>query len=583
MSEAELHFIRARLQGGILSKARRGELHMPLPVGLVYDPAGKVVLDPDTSVQNALHHVFQTFARTGSARAVVYEFTREGLLFPTRIRKGHRTGELAWSELEHWRVLRTLHNPRYAGAFAYGRRRNRKTPDGKMTSHRLPREEWTALIPDTHPGYLTWEQFEQNLRTLAENARAHGQDRAGGPAREGPALLQGLVICGRCGNRMSVHYHQRRGALVPDYRCIRENIQQHAPQCQTIPGQRVDETISQLLLETVTPLALEVALTVQAELEARADEADQLRRGHVERARHHAELARRRYLAVDPDNRLVADTLEADWNDKLRALQAAQDDYDRDTAAAHAQLTEQHKSSLAPAAAGHITGPGTEQPQQEAPRDRPRPVRARGRRPAAARDPPARTRPPRRGVDPGHRPGSLTDPVGSARAGVVECFPIHDRRINIEPYIDPGRATRAHRDALLVVSHPADDLVPQRPRPLGNAPENLGALERSGQFGKLLILWDPSMAGGDRPITGTDRDHPHLVRTCLRPDLRPPLLRIDALRRADPATAQQLRIIAARSLEIVVGDPPKALVVLRRHAESRSSPDTESEPTPTAR
>ncbi len=346
MSEAELHFIRARLQGGILSKARRGQLQMPLPVGLVYDPAGQVVLDPDTSVQNALRHVFQTFARTGSARAVVYEFTREGLLFPTRIRKGHRTGELAWSELEHWRVLRTLHNPRYAGAFAYGRRKNSKTPDGKITSHRLPREQWAALIPDTHPGYLTWEQFEQNQRTLAENARAHGQDRAGGPAREGPALLQGIVVCGRCGNRMSVHYHQRQGALVPDYRCIRANIQRHTEPCQTIPGKRVDETISQLLLETVTPLALEVALSVQAELEQRADEADQLRASHVERARHHAELARRRYLAVDPDNRLVADSLEADWNDKLRALQAAQDDYDRDTAAAHAQLTEQHATRI---------------------------------------------------------------------------------------------------------------------------------------------------------------------------------------------------------------------------------------------
>jgi len=366
MSEAELHFIRARLQGGILSKARRGELQMPLPVGLVYDPSGKVVLDPDSSVQHALHHVFQTFARTGSARAVVYEFTREGLLFPTRIRKGHRTGELAWTELEHWRVLRTLHNPRYAGAFAYGRRRNRKTPDGKITSHRLPREQWTALIPDTHPGYLTWQQFEQNLRTLADNARAHGQDRAGGPAREGPALLQGLVVCGRCGNRMSVHYHQRRGTLVPDYRCIRENIQRHTSQCQTIPGQRVDETISRLLLETVTPLALEVALTVQAELEARADEADALRASHVERARHNAELARRRYLAVDPDNRLVADSLEADWNDKLRALQDAQDDYDRGTAAAHAQLTEQHKTRIRQLAAdfpGLWSDPAT--PQRE--------------------------------------------------------------------------------------------------------------------------------------------------------------------------------------------------------------------------
>ncbi len=180
-------------------------------------------------------------------------------------------------------------------------------------------------------------------------------------------------------------------------------------------------------------------------------------------------------------------------------------------------------------------------------------------------------------------PPTQPDRPGQARAGVVECFPIHDRRINIEPDIDPGRASRAHRDALLVVSHPADDLVPQRPRPLGNAPENLGALERSGQFGKLLILRDPAMAGSDRPITGTDSDHPHLVRTRLRPDLRPLLLRIDPLWRADPATAQQLRIIAAGSLEIVLGDPPKPLVVLRRHAESRSSPDTEPEPTPTAR
>ncbi len=301
---------------------------------------------PTRSVQQALEHLFATFARTGSARAVVYEFTREGLLFPTRIRKGHRTGELAWVQPAHWRVLRALHNPRYAGAFAYGRRKSRKTPDGKMTSHQLPREEWTALIPDTHPGYLSWEQFEQNLRTLAENARAHGQDRTAGPAREGPALLQGLVICGRCGNRMSVQYHHRRGVLVPDYRCIRETIQRHGPQCQTIPGRRVDDTISRLLLETVTPLALEVALTVQAELEQRADEADALRASHVERARHHAELARRRYLAVDPDNRLVADSLEADWNDKLRALNAAQDDYQRDTAAAHALLTEQHKARI---------------------------------------------------------------------------------------------------------------------------------------------------------------------------------------------------------------------------------------------
>ena len=345
MSEAELHFIRARLQGGILSKARRGELPMPLPVGLVEDPAGKVVLDPDTAVQDALRHLFDTFARAGSARAVVQVFNRDRLLFPARIRVGERKSELVWSPLTHWRVLRTLHNPRYAGAFAYGQRRTRKTADGKTTTRAVPRDQWT-LIPDTHPGYITFEQYEHNLRTLQANATAHGTDRSGGPAREGPALLQGLAVCGRCGQRMTVRYHTRKGIQVPDYQCVRENIQTAGEKCQVIPGADIDKTISQLLLDTVTPLALEVALNVQAELETRADQADQLRRSHVDRARQHADLARRRYLTVDPNNRLVADTLEADWNDTLRALQAAQDEYERQTAAANATLTNQHKQRI---------------------------------------------------------------------------------------------------------------------------------------------------------------------------------------------------------------------------------------------
>jgi DNA invertase Pin-like site-specific DNA recombinase len=204
MSEAELHFIRARLRGGQLSKARRGELRMALPVGLVYDPAGNVALDPDAGVQQALRHLFESFQRTGSARAVVQTFTREGLLFPVRVRTGAHKGELAWMPLRHWRVLRTLHNPRYAGAFVYGRRRARKRPDGKITNETLPREQWMTLIPEAHHGYLSWEQFEINQRLLATNARAHGTDRAAGPAREGPALLQGLAICGRCGKRMTV-------------------------------------------------------------------------------------------------------------------------------------------------------------------------------------------------------------------------------------------------------------------------------------------------------------------------------------------------------------------------------------------
>ena len=341
MSEAELHFIRARLRGGQLSKARRGELQMGLPVGLVYDPAGKVVLDPDAGVQDAIRQVFTLFARTGSARAVVQRFNAAGLLFPVRVRTGAHKGELAWMPLKHWRVLRTLHNPRYAGAFAYGRRRERVGANGKKTFDTLPRDQWVALIPDAHPGYIDWAQYETNQKLLLGNAQAHGRERSAGPAREGPALLQGLAVCGRCGQRMTVRYHTRRGVEVPDYQCVRTSIDDGGRRCQAIPGADVDTAIGQLLLDTLTPLALEVALTVQAELDTRAAEADTLRRQHVERARHRADLARRRYLAVDPDNRLVADSLEADWNDALRALQTAHDDYQNTSAQAGALTDEQ--------------------------------------------------------------------------------------------------------------------------------------------------------------------------------------------------------------------------------------------------
>ena len=338
---------------------------MGLPAGLAYDGAGHVVLDPDAGVQQALRHLFAVFARTGSARAVVAAFANEKLLFPVRISTGPRKGELAWMPLTHWRVLRTLHNPRYAGAFVYGRRRGTTSANGKNSLQPLPRDQWTALIPAAHPGYITWETYEANQQTLAGNAAASGADRAAGPAREGTALLQGLAICGRCGRRMTVAYHNRGGTEVPDYQCMRECIDNAGPRCQIIPGGAANAVVSQLLLQALTPLTLEVALTVQAEIEARAAEADAIRHSHVERARHRADLARRRYLAVDPGNRLVAGTLEADWNAALRALQAAQDDYDNATTAA-AALTEDDKARICALAADFPalwTNPAT--PQRE--------------------------------------------------------------------------------------------------------------------------------------------------------------------------------------------------------------------------
>jgi DNA invertase Pin-like site-specific DNA recombinase len=334
MSEAELHLLKARLRGGQLSKARTGELVVPLPVGLVYDPTGRVVLDPDQGVRDAVNHLFATFARTGSARATVKAFAQEGLRFPSRVQTGPNKGTLGWFPLRHHRVLQVLHNPRYAGAYCYGRRRARRGVDGAVRYSLQPRESWIVLIPDAHPGYISWADHDDNLRRLAESSQSRGDDRRHSPPREGPALLQGLAVCARCGSRMTVRYHTRRDVTYPEYMCQRRGIEEGNRICQSVPGEALDAAIGELLLATVTPVALDVALAVQAELEGRAAEADGMRRQHVERARHLAEQARRRYLAVDPDNRLVAVNLEADWNDALRALTQAQEDYQHQTAKA---------------------------------------------------------------------------------------------------------------------------------------------------------------------------------------------------------------------------------------------------------
>jgi DNA invertase Pin-like site-specific DNA recombinase len=345
MSEAELHVIRARLQGGILNKARRGELQCPLPVGFLYNSEGRPIMDPDKQVQDSLRFFFDTFRRTGSACAVVKAFRRKALLFPQRLKKGPHKGDLQWGPLIHSRALNILHNPRYAGAFVYGRRRTRVRPDGRMTYTNSPREQW-MLCKDAHAGYISWEQYEDNLQRLEQNARANGQDRRRSPAREGPALLQGLAVCGLCGSRMTVRYHTRQGKLVPEYFCQRDGADHIISVCQHVFGEHVDQAVGQLLIDTLTPLALEVTLTVQQEIQARLDEVNRLRKKAVERARYEADLAQRRYLHVDPANRLVADSLEADWNTKLRALNAAQEEYEKRCQRDRVEITEQQRASI---------------------------------------------------------------------------------------------------------------------------------------------------------------------------------------------------------------------------------------------
>ncbi|HWW84738.1 MAG TPA: recombinase family protein [Vicinamibacterales bacterium] len=328
MSEAELHVMQARMRGGLLSKARRGELLVPLPVGFLYDVDGHVIRDADHQVQESIRFLFQSFRRLGSAAAVVKAFRDASLLFPHRPRGGPQDGELTWVKLRISRTLFVLHNPRYAGAFVYGRTRKRKTLEGQLA--RLPQDEWHTLLIGAHDGYISWDQYQENQRRLHENAHALGAERRKSPPREGPALLQGLVICGVCGDRMKVVYHVRGGRRVPDYVCDGRTVNDPQPICQWIGGSEVDTAVSDLLLDIMTPVAIDVTLAVQQELQARLDEVDRLRHEQVERAQYEAELAQRRYLRVDPDNRLVADTLEADWNSKLRALHEAHRLYEQE-------------------------------------------------------------------------------------------------------------------------------------------------------------------------------------------------------------------------------------------------------------
>jgi DNA invertase Pin-like site-specific DNA recombinase len=346
MSEAELHVLHARLQGGIRNKARRGELFVRPPVGLVYNSEGKLVLDPDRQIQQSVRLLFETFGRTGSAMATVKYFASQGLPFPRRVFTGPNKGEVIWSKLEHSQVLRILHNPRYAGAFVYGRSHMRKTVEGGCVVQRVPREEWEVLIREAHSGYLSWDEYEQNQRRLHDNCQAYGGDRRKSPPREGPALLQGLLLCGRCGKRMTVRYHSRRGKLFPDYLCQREGIEHGEPICQSIPGATIDTKVGDILMEAVTPVTLEIALAVHQELQSRLEEADRLRQQQVERARYEAELARHRYLRVDPDNRLVADSLEADWNGKLRQLAETQESCERQRAQDRKLIDDQQRAAI---------------------------------------------------------------------------------------------------------------------------------------------------------------------------------------------------------------------------------------------
>lgn len=342
MSEIELHMLQARMKGGLLNKARRGELKKPLPVGFVYDDVGKICLDPDLRVQEAIQLFFDTYRRIGTVYGTVHYFCEKDILFPHRKLNGPRNQPVSWGKLTFIIARRILGNLHYAGVYSYGRKRIRKTPDGKHIVESVPRGEWTAFIKDAHKGYITYEEYEINQNQLAKNNTRQGQS----VPREGNALIQGIAICGRCGKHFTVNYHKYSKKLVPSYNCYQTDPSGKRIACQSITGTAIDKAISNLVVEAVTPLALEVSLAVQEKLEAEAAEVDRLRYQQVERAKYEAELAKRRYMKVDPDNRLVASSLETDWNEKLKALSDAENNYEKQCQADRFKLDQKKRSEI---------------------------------------------------------------------------------------------------------------------------------------------------------------------------------------------------------------------------------------------
>jgi DNA invertase Pin-like site-specific DNA recombinase len=324
MAQAELHFLRGRLQGGKLNKAKKGELRFPLPVGLCYDDDGRIVLDPDDEVRGAVQLVFRLFQETGSAYAVVKRFAEEGLRFPKRAYGGAWASRLIWGRLSHERVLGLIKNPSYAGDYVFGRYqyRQRITAQGEIQKRvqPVPKADWRVHLPEHHEAYITPEEFERNQVRLARN-RTNGEGTVlSGAAREGLALLQGMLICGRCGRALTVRY-QSHGGLYPLYLCRRRRREGLATtDCMSMRSTLLDNAIGEAVLTALQPAELELALTALNELEQRDHAVMRQWHMRIERAEYEIALAERRYQECDPANRLVAGTLERRWNDAMLRL-----------------------------------------------------------------------------------------------------------------------------------------------------------------------------------------------------------------------------------------------------------------------
>jgi DNA invertase Pin-like site-specific DNA recombinase len=327
MSEAELHILRQRLHLGCLTKARRGELHCALPVGYIWNEDGQIRFDPDEQAQEVVRLIFRTFEELGTIGAVVRYLAQHHVQIGVRVREGPGKGQLVWRRPNRMTIQNILKHPLYAGAYVYGRRQHdpRRARPGRPSSGRvtMAREDWHAFLPDHAPAYLSWEQYEHNQARLADNrARAEAM----GTVREGSALLAGLVVCARCGRRLQVHYNRHNHHR---YQCMQRRSNYGEPLCQGIAGPCLDAYISEQVLHALEPAALELSLLATERVEQERAALDRLWQQRRERAAYEADRAARQYHACEPENRLVARTLEGAWNQKLVEQQRLEEEYHR--------------------------------------------------------------------------------------------------------------------------------------------------------------------------------------------------------------------------------------------------------------
>lgn len=346
MSEAELHVLRARLDGGIRNKAARGALRRGLPVGFVWgDHDGEVRFHPDEALTGAIRTVFARFAETGSVRQVWLWFRSQGLSFPLQ---AHARAEIRWVTPTYTALHHVLTSPVYAGAYVYGKTRQERYLDetGRIRKRirHLPRSEWGVLLPHHHDGFIDWDTYAANQARIATNTRPRPHE-AGGAVREGAALLQGIATCGRCGRRLKVYYQGK--SSTPGYHCPGSTlVNGRGSYCLRVGGVQLDAAIAQAFLEAVRPAGIEAALVAEANLDAERDQALAQWRLEVDRLRYEAERAERRYRAVEPENRLVARGLETEWEKRLRELTAAEAELARREHKRPRQLTREERETI---------------------------------------------------------------------------------------------------------------------------------------------------------------------------------------------------------------------------------------------